>query len=163
VRALEGTAQLAENGVEAGLEQRPAGDDHVIVPGPSVARKNGGDRGPQASPNAIALHGAADAAGDGEADARFVLIVAHANLQREELAVNLASAGGGEEFGPPPQPAGPAAKRRRRGRIAGTSARQALSRLRPRARRAAITLRPPVVAMRARKPCRRFRTSLLGW
>jgi len=29
---------------------------------------------------------------------------------------------------------------------------QALSRLRPRARRAATTLRPPLVAMRARKP-----------
>ena len=29
---------------------------------------------------------------------------------------------------------------------------QALSRLRPRARRAAMTLRPPLVAMRARKP-----------
>jgi hypothetical protein len=40
---------------------------------------------------------------------------------------------------------------------------QAESRLRPRARRAAMTLRPPFVAMRARKPCRRLRTSLLGW
>ena len=39
---------------------------------------------------------------------------------------------------------------------------QAVSFLRPRARRALITLRPPVVAMRARKPCRRLRTSLLG-
>jgi hypothetical protein len=38
----------------------------------------------------------------------------------------------------------------------------ALSRLRPRARRAAITLRPPFFAMRARKPWRRLRTSLLG-
>jgi hypothetical protein len=40
---------------------------------------------------------------------------------------------------------------------------QADRRLRPRARRAAITLRPPTVAMRARKPCRRLRTILLGW
>jgi len=39
---------------------------------------------------------------------------------------------------------------------------QALSRLRPRARRAATTLRPPLVAMRARKPWRRLRTRLLG-
>ena len=36
-------------------------------------------------------------------------------------------------------------------------------RLRPFARRRATTLRPPVVAMRLRKPCRRLRTSLLGW
>jgi hypothetical protein len=40
---------------------------------------------------------------------------------------------------------------------------QAESRLRPRLRRAAMTLRPPTVAMRERKPWRRLRTSLLGW
>jgi len=37
------------------------------------------------------------------------------------------------------------------------------SRVRPRARRLAITLRPPALAIRARNPCRRLRTSLLGW
>ena len=40
---------------------------------------------------------------------------------------------------------------------------QALSLLRPRARRAAKTLRPPLLSIRARKPWRRLRTSLLGW
>ena len=40
---------------------------------------------------------------------------------------------------------------------------QADRRLRPFARRAASTRRPPGVAMRARKPWRRLRTSLLGW
>lgn len=35
--------------------------------------------------------------------------------------------------------------------------------LRPRLRRARITLRPPGVALRAKKPCRRARTRLLGW
>jgi hypothetical protein len=39
---------------------------------------------------------------------------------------------------------------------------QALRLLRPRARRARRMLRPPTVAMRARKPCRRLRTRLLG-
>jgi hypothetical protein len=39
---------------------------------------------------------------------------------------------------------------------------QADRRLRPRARRAASTLRPPLVDMRERKPWRRLRTSLLG-
>jgi len=38
----------------------------------------------------------------------------------------------------------------------------ALSRLRPRARRAANTFWPPRVAMRERKPWRRLRTNLLG-
>ena len=40
---------------------------------------------------------------------------------------------------------------------------QAERRLRPRLRRAAITFWPPLVAMRARKPWRRLRTSLEGW
>src|SRR5438132_11514112 len=40
---------------------------------------------------------------------------------------------------------------------------QADRRLRPFARRAASTLRPAAVAMRARKPWRRLRTRLLGW
>ncbi len=39
---------------------------------------------------------------------------------------------------------------------------QAESFLRPRARRAWMTARPPTVAIRARKPCRRARTRLLG-
>lgn len=42
-------------------------------------------------------------------------------------------------------------------------ANQAESFLRPRARRARSTLRPPTVAMRARKPWRRARTRRLGW
>ena len=48
-----------------------------------------------------------------------------------------------------------------RGRAA-TRATQADSRLRPLARRLASTLRPPTVAMRARNPCRRLRTSFDG-
>jgi hypothetical protein len=44
----------------------------------------------------------------------------------------------------------------------GTNAAQAESFLRPCARRRARTLRPPLVAMRERKPWRRLRTILLG-
>jgi hypothetical protein len=40
---------------------------------------------------------------------------------------------------------------------------QAVSRLRPRARRAARTRRPPVVFIRARKPCSLARCRFLGW
>ena len=46
--------------------------------------------------------------------------------------------------------------------LARAHAAQALSRLRPRERRAAKTLRPPLVAIRVRKPWRRLRTNLLG-
>ena len=47
-------------------------------------------------------------------------------------------------------------------RRSGANGGQADRRLRPRARRAFRTLRPPTVSMRARNPCRRLRTSLLG-
>jgi hypothetical protein len=78
--------------------------------------------------------------------------------------MNLAAARGGEKFRPAPEaPGSVPTGRYRSGGLTGEAGVQALSRLRPRARRAAITLRPPLVAMRARKPCRRFRTSLLGW
>jgi hypothetical protein len=43
-----------------------------------------------------------------------------------------------------------------------TSGRQAESLFRPWARRRDNTFRPPTVAIRARKPCRRLRTILLG-
>ena len=39
----------------------------------------------------------------------------------------------------------------------------AVSRLRPLARLALMTFRPPRVAMRERNPCRRLRLRLLGW
>jgi hypothetical protein len=39
----------------------------------------------------------------------------------------------------------------------------AVSRLRPLARLALMTFRPPRVAMRERNPCRRLRFKLLGW
>ena len=45
----------------------------------------------------------------------------------------------------------------------GRVTRQADRRARPFARRAFMTCRPPLVAMRARKPCRRLRLRLLGW
>jgi len=59
-----------------------------------------------------------------------------------------------QEFRTPAQPLHAEHARRRKP--------QADSRLRPRARRAESTLRPPVVAIRVRKPWRRLRTSLLG-
>ncbi len=48
------------------------------------------------------------------------------------------------------------------GALQGRSPDQADSRLRPRARRAAMTLRPPTVPIRERKPWRRLRTIRLG-
>ena len=56
------------------------------------------------------------------------------------------------------QPIDSAATRRRGGSIGQTD-----RRTRPLARRAASTLRPPTVLIRARKPCVRARRNLDGW
>ena len=48
-------------------------------------------------------------------------------------------------------------------RVGAAPVRQAVSRFRPRARRAAMTRRPPGVRMRARKPCSLARCRFLGW
>ena len=52
---------------------------------------------------------------------------------------------------------------RRRDHAIGWYRPQAESRLRPLARRAAMTLRPPTVSIRARNPWRRLRTIFEGW
>src|SRR6185436_9428434 len=48
-------------------------------------------------------------------------------------------------------------------RLGAATIRQAVSRLRPRARRAASTRRPGLVFIRARKPCSLARWRFLGW
>ena len=73
-------------------------------------------------------------------------IVSLAPLQHESGGRHPGCARGGQEVGALPEPLHEDAAGRAAARI------QALSRLRPRARRAATTLRPPLVAMRARKP-----------
>src|ERR1700752_1372702 len=106
------------------------------------------------APDAVTLGGGSVFLGDGESDPDRAVVVAAARLKGKGSAGNPRTIGNGEEIRPLPQPihdccpkGGPA---------------QALRRLRPRARRAARTLRPPAVARRARKPWRRLRTSLLG-
>src|SRR3569833_3578691 len=95
--------------------------------------------------NAVAFRRVADFFGDSKADADRAGIVAKARLHHEGRPGNAGALGGGNEVRSFFQPVHDV---NRRIEIAG----QALSRLRPRARRAARTLRPPVVARRARKP-----------
>src|SRR5579883_1930722 len=136
----------------------------------------------QPPPHPIALDRAAGLACNGEAEAGAVCrrLDAPQRLQRERLALPAFAAGDALEFGPFPETAEgrrfraprllqcfrPAhrtlcgAELKRNDAASGSS--QADRRLRPRARRAASTLRPPTVAIRARNPCRRLRTSLLG-
>src|SRR4029453_901351 len=94
----------------------------------------------------VADDGAADFLGDRETDAqRIVTVVAWTHEQDEAGHGKSFAALGGKQIGT-------------LGKVV-----YALSFLRPRARRAFRILRPPTVAERWRKPCRRLRTRLLGW
>ena len=108
----------------------------------------------QSPSDAIALHGVAGLPGHREADPRRGMVATVARLHHEGGQGHARARGCSEKISASFQP------------LHGGSARrlapQAERRLRPCARRAAITLRPPTVAMRARKPCLRLRTSLLG-
>jgi hypothetical protein len=106
----------------------------------------------QASPDPVALDRRTNFPGNRETEAGRALISTIARLKQERLGRSLFPPGSSNELRASPQPL--EWPRRRPG--------QALSLLRPRARRAASTRRPPFVAMRARKPWRRLRTSLLG-
>jgi hypothetical protein len=126
----------------------------------------------QAAANTVAFHGVAHLARNREADARTARITAPARLQHERAAGRPRSRRGSPKVRPALQPLHGNTRlgntrlgkaRPGEARLERTRARYALSRLRPCARRAATTLRPPLVAMRARKPWRRLRTNLLGW
>src|SRR5262245_40651536 len=95
------------------------------------------------APDAVALGGGAVLLGDRETDADRAIIVARATLQHKGGAGRPRTIGNGDEVRPLPQPIHLESPEDARV--------QALRRLRPRARRAARTLRPPAVARRARK------------
>jgi len=101
--------------------------------------------------HSVADNRVADFLGDGDAETHDRIVIAPRPDDQHETG-----------HGRPPAAIGRqkirAARKHRIGRLA-----QADSFLRPRARRAASTLRPPGVALRERKPWRRLRTRLLGW
>ena len=132
--------------------------DHVVAPGARVAGQRSAQRLPEPPPHPVAHHGRADLPRHGQthADPPLARIRATHGLHDERLAA--APSG----HAPPPGTHRADADGRSRPCSASHRAGHADRRLRPRARRAAITLRPPRVAMRERNPCRRFRTSLLG-
>src|SRR4029453_10746737 len=121
-------------------------DQHMVGAGDAMIRQGFASEGAEAPLHPVADHRIADLLRHSEADAhRRVVIAARADEQDEAGHGGALAAVGGQKsraFG---------------GRDWGVSF------LRPRARRAFSTLRPPTVAMRARNPCRRLRTRLLGW
>ncbi len=100
---------------------------------------------PQAPPHAVSLDRIADLLRDREAAPRRALIGALARLQHESGGREPGSRCRGQKVRPLPQPFHASMR-------AAGARRQADRRLRPRARRADKTLRPPLVAMRVRKP-----------
>src|SRR3954465_6456301 len=123
----------------------------MVGPGnAALGQQLAGER-PEAPLHPVAPPRAADLLRDGDSEPHVgILVAAVADEQDEAGHGRPAAAIRREEIGPAGKDrVGPAA--------------QADSVLRPRARRAASTLRPPTVAVRARKPWRRLRTRLLGW
>jgi len=122
-------------------ERGAATDQHVVATRFHVFRARQPHDLPQPSPYPIALDRITDLLRHRIADARRRLIASLTRLQYEAGAVCLGAGCRCDEIRPLPQPV--------QGR---RHENQADRRLRPRARRALITLRPPLVAMRARKP-----------
>jgi hypothetical protein len=144
---------------ERGGQRRAPPDQHIIV---AVAHGAAGvlaGRKPhhfaQPPPYAIALHCITDLSRNREADPHRTILSAPPRLYHEGSSRRPHPARRRTEIRP--------ARQSLHDKAATAAIDHALSRLRPRARRAASTLRPPLVAIRVRKPCRRLRTNLLGW
>jgi hypothetical protein len=152
IEALQRGFEIVKHCIEAAPERSAPSDQHIVA---VRAQKRGAhDQGTQASSYPVALYRRADLFRDSEADAGRSDIAAIARLNHESWNRDTRACGGGEEVSPLPQSLHLKKCLDRAG--------QALRRLRPRARRAARTLRPPAVARRARNPWRRLRTSLEG-
>src|SRR4051794_21280111 len=104
------------------------------------------DRGAQPAPDAVPRHRGTNPAADGKRDARRITGVTVQKTQRD---------GAGS------LPTGPREGLERR--TVADAPDQAESRLRPRARRARSTARPPLVRMRSRNPWVLARLRLFGW
>jgi hypothetical protein len=172
VDAMKRRNEILHHIDEPGLERCPPSHQHVIVSSAKRCGRRNADEFAQAPPHAVALHGTADLLGDCKADPRLPGLGALARLQDKGACRRSRASRGSLRSGTKVTPAfQPLHETDIRtvlieiGTGAPIAARpaQALNFLRPRARRAARTLRPPLVAMRVRKPWRRLRTNLLGW
>jgi hypothetical protein len=131
---------------------QPAGTADYDMIGTRHARFRQNFAGKRAKPalHAVANDCTADLLGDSEADTdRGIVIRTWPDKEHETRHGHAPARIRGKEFSAPYE-------------TAHDDIAQAESLMRPRARRAASTLRPPTVAVRARKPWRRLRTRLLG-
>lgn len=177
-RLAEASPDLTRQSCEGDRQGFAPRHDHIIMVG-HRGEARGSKRFPEPALDAVAHDGAADLLGHRQTDAGpghgLVRGLAAIDLEAQTSAVDPAARRRPNEIrtdlqtrgrrGPVaargPDPAvGPV--RRPGSDVRHGASAQADRRLRPRARRAAMILRPPTVAMRARKPWRRLRTILLG-
>ena len=141
--------------VMVGSDDRRPGDDEDI-PARLERWRHRPECHSEATPNPIANHRAAEPSPGGQSEP------SRPEVRPSEPCVE-------ERVGP----GGPVALQRREvlwtgehhepRRVMAAPVRQTVSRFRPRTRRAARTRRPPVVFIRARKPCSFARWRFLGW
>jgi hypothetical protein len=154
VDARQRTREVLDEPGERQLKGSAPADQHIVIPRPEPVRVAKPHDFPQPAPHPIALDRIADLARNGKSDPWRSGVGALVGLQHESLPGGPRPCRDAQKVRPFPQSFHGGAGR--------TLAAQALSRLRPRARRAFSTLRPPLVSMRLRNPWRRLRTSLLG-
>ena len=159
---LERAGEVIEQAVEASRQRVPPGDQNIVIALTAIKGKDGRSRGTQPPLGPVSLHRISHLAACRHTDsrrARFCTFVGRgAHLERQRALAAPYAALRLQEI-----PADPDAAQAKSlyGRFFRLF-RQAESFLRPWARRFDSTLRPPFVAIRARKPWRRLRTILLG-
>ena len=179
VDAAQRTGEFLPHSVERDFKCCALSDQHIIMAGAKRVRRGEPDELAQAAAHPVALDRIADLFADGETNPRLTDLCPVLCLQDKTAGMSSHTIGsrarsGSLANGPKVTPAfqplhcsdfGMTGFERivcKRYAMKTEAVVQALSLLRPRARRAAKTLRPPLLAIRARKPWRRLRTSLLG-
>ena len=142
LNAIERAPELLDQSRERQIEGGAPADQHIVTPRLEPIRVGKPHDFAQTPPHPVALDRIAHLARHRKADAWRPCVSALAGLQHEALDGCPGPRRDAQKVRPFPQAF----------HATGRPPAQALSRLRPRVRRALSTLRPPVVAMRVRKP-----------
>ena len=170
-RGLQFCPQLRKVALHTAL----APDHHVVVAGQAQRRQQITQQCAKPPLHPVAHHGITDPLGDGDAESLAPTPIGprqqhktgprhpQTRIRRQKILARRNGLQFGTRRGARSLRRNPFIMQiRNRGHRSGAQQAQAESFLRPRARRAANTLRPPTVAERERKPWRRARTSRLG-
>ena len=152
---MEEPAQRTDQGCVVGLDDRWPGDDENVPAGLERGRHHP-ERLSKPAPDPVPDDRSAELSPGRQSEPRRLEVCPQESRRHERVG-----------------PTGPGALNRREilrtrehhetRRVGAAPVSQAVSRFRPRARRAAITRRPLDVRMRARKPCSLARWRFLGW